>query len=41
MLLRGVARTAGPPAAPLTKCPVGAVVSGAGYMDNEAQSDVS
>jgi formylglycine-generating enzyme required for sulfatase activity len=33
VLLAGVAGAAGPPSRPLTKCPVDAVVSGAGCMD--------
>jgi len=33
LLLAGAARAAGPPGGPLTKCPVDAVVSGAGCMD--------
>src|SRR5262249_58034678 len=32
-LLAGAAGAAGPPSGPLTKCPVDAVVSGAGCMD--------
>jgi formylglycine-generating enzyme required for sulfatase activity len=33
LMLTGVAGAAGPPAGPLTRCPVDAVVSGAGCMD--------
>ena len=33
VLLAGAAGAAGPPSGPLTKCPVDAVVSGAGCMD--------